>query len=120
METALNPQNRSLENSEMLISEADALKRWPPLSKSRLLAARKCGRIAWVRGKRGSAWYRPSAIETFITMELEQPCRGRAQEISLNSAANGSPKNQVPHSSIVSGLSPALEEHAARACAQKI
>jgi hypothetical protein len=105
---------------EPLIAEADVLKQWPVLSRALLLAARKQGRIAWVRGKRGSPFYRPSAIEEFIHKELEQPCRAHAHDHSLNSAANGSPTTQHPDSSIVSGLSPVLEEHAARAYAQKI
>jgi hypothetical protein len=68
-----------------LMSEVDVLQRWPALSKSGLRAARHGGRIAWVKGKRGSAWYRPSAIETFITEELEQPCHDLAKKLSSNS-----------------------------------
>jgi hypothetical protein len=106
--------------SEPLISETEALARWPALSKSGLRSARHAGRIAWVRGKRGSAWYRPSAIETFIQQELEQPCRARAHDHSLLSQTNGSPTTQDRHSSIASGLSQELEERVAQASAQRI
>jgi hypothetical protein len=106
--------------SDTLVSEADVLTRWPALSRAALLAARKSQRIGWVRGKRGSAWYRPSAVEIYISQELEQPCRAHAHDHYLNSVDSGSPTTQDRPSSTVSGLSPALEEHAARACAQKI
>jgi hypothetical protein len=106
--------------TEPLIAEADALTKWPALSKSGLRAARHTGRIAWVRGKRGSAWYRLSAIETFIQQELEQPCRARAYDHSLRSLTNGSPMTQDRHSSIDSGLSLELEELVAQASAQRI
>jgi hypothetical protein len=66
---------------ETLISESDVLTRWPALSRSRLLAARESGTISWVRGKRGSAWYRSIAIENFISKELEQPCLGLGQPV---------------------------------------
>ena len=59
-------------DADSLISEPDVLARWPALSKSRLRIARHTGIIAWVKGKRGSAWYRPPAIEIFIAKELEQ------------------------------------------------
>ena len=110
----------AIDDTEALISETDVLTRWPALSRSALLAARKAGSIAWVRGKRGSAWYRPAAVETFITKELEQPCRDHAREISLNSAANGSPKNPEGPGGTDSGMTPAMEEHVALACAQTI
>jgi hypothetical protein len=103
-----------------LMAEADVLMRWPALSQTRLRVARHRGHIAWVKGKRGSAWYRPSAIETFITKELEQPCRADAHAPSLNLAANGSPATRDHPSSTVFGLSRELEEHAAQACARKI
>jgi len=106
--------------NDALISEADVLTRWPALSKSKLLAARKAGRIAWVRGKRGAAWYRATSIEHFITMELEQPCRDRENMPSLNSAANGSPKNPAAVASIASGMTPAMAARAAQASAQRI
>ncbi len=76
--------------------------------------------IAWVRGKRSSAWYRPSAIEQFITQELEQPCRAHVHETSLNFVDNGSQKNQVVPAYTVSGMTQEMEEHAARASAQRI
>lgn len=53
------------------ISEKDARERWGCLSASGLRAARRAGTIAWVRGPRGSAWYRPSAVRAFITTHLE-------------------------------------------------
>ena len=89
------------DSTEILLSEPDVLTRWPALAKSTLLAARKTGTIAWVRGKRGSAWYRPSAIETFITKELEQPCLGLEQTLSSSSESNGSPRIRTPKISTV-------------------
>ena len=103
-----------------LLSEPDVLARWPALSKCGLRAARQAGRISWVKGKRGSAWYREETIESYIAKELEQPCHDLARDHSLNLAANGLPKIPAPHFSTDSGLSQALEEHAARACARKI
>jgi len=97
----------------VLISENDVLARWPALSKSALLAARKSGRIGWVRGKRGSAWYREEAIEAFITKELEQPCHDQEHDRFSNLADNGSPRTPVRPSYTASGLSQALEEHVA-------
>jgi hypothetical protein len=105
---------------EALLSEADVLKRWPALSKSKLLAARKDKRIGWVRGKRGAAWYRPSAIEIFITQELEQPCRDHAHETFLNSAANGSPRNPADPATTASGMTQELAERAGQASAKRI
>jgi hypothetical protein len=103
-----------------LMSEAAVLKCWPALSKARLRVARGVGQIAWVKGKRGSAWYRPTAIETFITKELEQPCRVPEQSHSSSSAINGSPESQDRKNSIVSGLSQELAERVAKASLQKI
>ena len=105
---------------DILISEPDVLKRWPALSKAGLLAARKTGTIAWVRGKRGSAWYRPSAIETFITKELEQPCLDRGLAPSSRSATNGLPTSKDPKNYTASGLSQELEELVAQVSVQKI
>jgi hypothetical protein len=102
-----------------LLCESDVLKRWPVLSKLKLLAARNGGRIAWVCGKRKSAWYRPSSIENYITMELEKPCHVRATQIALNSAASGSPVSQEGGFTDI-GMTPAMEEHVALACAQTI
>jgi hypothetical protein len=109
-----------LESNEALISEQDVLKRWPVLSGSKLLGARKSGRIAWVRGKRGAAWYRASAVEIFIAKELEQPCRDPGPEIYLRSADSGSPKSLADQGSIASGMTPALAERAALASARRI
>jgi hypothetical protein len=106
--------------AETLLSEDDVLAQWPALSKCGLRAARQAHKIGWVRGKRGSAWYRPSAIETFISEELEQPCRAHAQEPSLNSAANGLPKNLGVLASTVSGMTLEMEERAAQASALRI
>jgi hypothetical protein len=103
-----------------LLSEPDVLSRWPALSKCGLRAARKTGRISWVRGKRGSAFYREEAIEQFIQKELEKPCRDHARDLYLNSAANGSPGSPAHPSTTDFGLSQELEEHAAQACARKI
>jgi hypothetical protein len=91
-----------------------------PISKLGLRAARHAGQIAWVRGKRGSAWYRPSAIEQFISKELEKPCHDRGPARSSKSVTSGSPMIPDHHSYTDSGLSPELEEHAARALAQQI
>lgn len=106
--------------SDHLIAEADVLARWPALSKSGLRAARHAGRIAWIRGKRGSAWYRASAIEEFIRRELEQPCREQGPDRYSNSVANGLPKNPDVPASIVSGMTPEMEELVAQASAQRI
>jgi hypothetical protein len=103
-----------------LISEPDVLQRWPALSKSRLRIARHTGLITWVRGKRSSAWYRPSAIETFISKELEQPCRAQETGPYLSSEVNGSPMNEGRKSSTDSGLSPELEELVAQRLVRKI
>jgi hypothetical protein len=107
-------------NSEELLSEATVLSRWPALSKSLLRIARQQGRISWVKGKRGSAWYRPPSVETFITKELEQPCLDHAPDRSLSSAGNGSLTTQDRRSSIDSGLNSELEERVALASAQRI
>jgi hypothetical protein len=103
-----------------LVSEAAVLTEWPVLSKATLTRARKSGRIAWIRGKRGSAWYRPSAIEEFIKKELEQPCRAHAPDHSLNSKGNGLLKNPASPDSIDSGVTPALAERVAQASAHRI
>jgi hypothetical protein len=100
-------------SSASLISETEVLVRWPALSKAGLKAARENGKISWVRGKRGSAWYRPSAIEHFINQELEQPCRDHARAPSLNLPGNGLPTIPVASGSIASGVTRAMEEHVA-------
>lgn len=105
---------------DALMPESAVLNNYPVLSLSRLRRARAEGEIAWVKGKRGSAWYRPSAIETFITEHMETPCHDNPKRPSLNSADNGSPKNRERRLSVVTGLSPDQVEHAALACAQKI
>jgi hypothetical protein len=114
------PTATTVTPAEILVSERDVLTRWPALSKAGLKGARQTGKIARVRGKRGSAWYRASAIETFISKELEQPCRAHAHDHYSNSAVNGSPTTQDHLISTVSGLSPELEEHAALASARRI
>ena len=101
-------------HGELLIPEIEVLARWPALSKCGLRAARQARRIAWIRGKRGSAWYRLSEIEIFITKELEQPCRVARRDPNLNLPVNGSPKNQDAPATTVSGLTQELAEHAAR------
>jgi hypothetical protein len=107
-------------NTESLISEVAVLARWPALSKSTLRAARKAGRISWVKGKRSSAWYRASAVEKFIEKRLEQPCHDQDQSPYLSSVANGSLTTQGPKNFIGSGLPSDLEELVARASAQRI
>jgi hypothetical protein len=111
------------ESTDQLLAEQAVLTRWPALSKATLINARKSGKIAWVRGKRGSAWYRASAIEDFIKKELEQPCHEQGPDRYSNSAANGSPKNLDAPATIVSGMSPdmeKMEELVALASAQRI
>lgn len=102
-----------------LLSESEVLARWPALSKSGLRAARKAGRISWIKGKRGSAWYREEAIETFIHEELEL-CRARAHEKNTFAAINGSRRNQAALVGTVSGLTKEQEELAAHLSAQRI
>jgi hypothetical protein len=102
------------------IREQAAVQNWPLLSPAGLHAARLAGKIAWIRGKRGSIWYRPSAIRAYIAEHLETPCRAHAPARSSNSPANGSPPSPAPATSTASGMTPELEEHVARACAQRI
>jgi len=106
--------------SDDLISEIAVLARWPALSKSRLRIARHTGLIAWVKGKRGSAWYRPSSVEDFIKRKLEHPCLENAPDHYSSSATTGSPTKKEQKSSTTSGLSPELEELVAQVSVQKI
>ena len=108
------------DESDALMSEPDVLTRWPALSKSGLRAARHDGRIRWVRGKRGSAWYRATAIETFISQELEQPCLDPDPGSSYPLESTGSPKNPAALDSIITGTTNELAERAGLASAQRI
>ena len=106
--------------ADPLLSERTVLERWPALSKCGLRAARQTGRIAWVRGKRGSAWYRPSAIEIFIINEMEQPCLAPAPGRSSRSAINGSLRNLVVPVTTATGKTQPQAEQDALASAQRI
>lgn len=103
-----------------LMPEKAVLNQWPCLSLEGLRAARAAGKIAWVKGKRGSAWYRPEAIRNYIREYLEKPCRAPELEPSSNSAAIGSPPSQGENVYTLSGLTPEMVEHAGRASAQRI
>lgn len=105
---------------EQLLSEPDVLRRWPALSRAMLRSARQTGRIGWVRGKRGSPWYRPSAIETFINKELEHQCRVQEPDPYSSSGTNGLPQNRAQKNSTDSGLSQEQEELVAQRLVQKI
>jgi hypothetical protein len=107
-----------MSTTQELISEAAVLKRWPLLSKHQLRAARKAGRISWIKGKRGSAWYRAIFVENFIAQELE--CLAQESDPYLKSAASGSLKNPDDLVSTVSGMIPEMEELASQASAQRI
>lgn len=107
-------------DSDPPLSEPQVLARWPLLSRDRLRAARTAFQISWVRGKRGSAWYRATAVEQFIAKELERPCRDHAHAPSLNSEDNGSPENLAVPDIIASGMTPEMVEHIAQASAQRI
>src|SRR5262245_43871430 len=103
-----------------LIDEQAVLDRWPALSRSKLRAARKSKRVGWVCGKRGYAWYRPSAIEEFIRKELEKPCLAQEPTPSSSLEGNGLPTNTEQKSSTDSGLSQEQEELVAQRLVQKI
>jgi hypothetical protein len=102
------------------ISESDVLDKYPMLSIGMLRKARTEGTIAWVKGKRNSAWYRQSAVQKFIADYMESPCREAEKHRSLNSPDIGSPESPGVLSFTDIGLSPELVELAAHRCAQKI
>src|SRR5580692_5841965 len=102
------------------ISEKDVLDRWPLLSLEDLRAARKHGRIAWISGKRGSAWYRPSAVQIYITEFKERRCHVREKTPSSSLANNGSAQFLEAPRSTASGMTRELEERVAQASAQRI
>lgn len=108
------------ETESELISELEVLRRWPALSKSTLRAARKAGRISWIKGKRGSAWYRVTAIKSFINAEMEIPCRDRVHDQNTLAAINGSQKSRGAPAGTGFGLTKEQEELAAHLCAQRI
>jgi len=105
---------------EELLAEADVLDRWPALSKSSLRTARQQGRISWVKGKRGSAWYRASAVEKFIEKRLEQPCHDQDQSPSSKSEGTGLRESRTDQDFIITGMTQELEERAARSLARTI
>ena len=104
------------------IPEAQVLARWPVLSAAGLRRARLEGKIGWVRGKRGSAWFRPTAVQAYIHdfLENEPSCHVSERPHSLNSAASGSRAAQIRPASTDIGLSPEAIEQAALAFARKI
>src|SRR5258706_1829970 len=104
-----------------LLPESRILELRPLLALGTLRGARKTEKIRWSRGKRGTAWYRLVDVDAFIAEFLERtPCRDQGHDPSLNSEGSGSQSNQAPETSTVSGMTPALEEHAARALALQI
>lgn len=107
--------------ADTLLSESQVVKTWPCLSRIGLRAARKSGKIRWVRGQRGTAWYEPSAVREYIRDVLEvarwldhdpDPCS--------NSAVNGSPPKAIEEICTAIGSTLELEEHVAKVCAQRI
>src|SRR6185437_7022522 len=105
---------------DTLISEREVLRRWPVLSLDDLRGARKSGRITWVAGKRGSAWYRPSAIQAYISEFKEHRCLARERMPCSSLATNGSAEFPEARHSTVSGLTQEMEERVAQASAQRI
>jgi hypothetical protein len=105
--------------ADSLFSENQVLALRPCLARGLLLAARKAGIITWTPGKRHSAWYRLADVDAFLKTR-EQQCHALGHAPSSNSADNGSPKNPVGPGSTVSGMTPALAEHAGRASAHRI
>jgi len=102
------------------IPEAEVLARWPVLAASALRIARHQGKIAWIRGKRGTAWYRAEAVQSYISTYMEQPCRALERHPSSNLEDNGSRTSRAAPISTDIGLSRDLEEHVAKAFARKI
>jgi len=102
------------------VPERSVLDRWQLLSSGGLLAARRAGKIAWIKGKRGSVWYRPSAVRDYIAAYLENPCHDRAQDHCSSSTDNGSLPSMEAGTSTGSGLTPELQEHVERVLAQSI
>jgi hypothetical protein len=103
-----------------LMDEKAVLKQWPCLSHEGLLIARKRGIISWVRGKRGSPFYRPDAVRQYIADYLENPCQDPAPEACSKSAVTGSPRSRTVRDITLSGLTPAMVELAGEASARRI
>lgn len=66
-----------------LISQKDAIERWPVLSECCLNEARRLGQIEWVRGLYRRPFYTEEAIEAYIaefrTQRREQPKPAKPQ-----------------------------------------
>lgn len=103
-----------------LLPEGRILELRPLLSPGILLAARKTEKIRWSRGKRATAWYRLLDVDAFIAKYREQPCRDHEHDPSLSLEGSGSQSSPAPEISTVSGMTPALEEHVAKALALQI
>lgn len=97
-----------------LLPEKEILRRWPLLSLNHLRAARASGTIAWVRGKRGTAWYRPEAVTEYIRKYLEEPCREQPLE------AHGLPPSNKGKDTMTASVPPELLERVAARSAARI
>lgn len=113
--------NSTIPDAGSLLSESQVIKFWPCLSRIGLRAARKSGKIRWVRGQRGTAWYETSAVREYIRDVLEVArCLDHDPDPCSNSAVNGSRPRAIEEICTAIGSTPELEEHVAKVCAQRI
>lgn len=90
-----------------LLSQKDAIARWPVLSEYVLNEARRLGHIEWVRGKYKAPFYTAEAIEAYIQQHRTQRC-GKAE-----------PEKQQRPGRVVT-MSPELRDMAAKRLAARI
>lgn len=102
------------------IYESDVVDKYPLLTVSMLRAARRRGRISWIRGKQGRAYYLPSDIEAYILSDLGVPCQSQEPAPSSNSAGSGSRSYRTRPAITDAGLSEAQIDRVALRLARQI
>ena len=92
------------------IPEKEVLKRWPLLSTAELRTARYNKKIAWLRGKQSTIWYRPNAVVEYLSAK---ETKASASEMAPEAQRRGEHR-------VAPTLSPELEAHVAHYFAEKI
>ncbi|MGE5510270.1 MAG: hypothetical protein ACM31O_03350 [Bacteroidota bacterium] len=110
-----------------LMSEDEVMERWGKLLAAReLREARQAGLIEWFDLRKGPH-YTAAGVMAYLALKKVAPCRNEkldpAKEsptASGRSAATGSPAKKTARLSIIAGMTPQLEERAAKALDSEI